>query len=180
MVNGPKQPALLLAPAERADLIVDFRNVPGGLDPDPLQRRAGAVPDGRSTATTTTPATRSTPPCQPRAYGPNTRTLLQIRVKPLVAPPTRRSPCRPTFTPTDPFLVAADAGRADARSRRACPVRHLTLNEDFDAYGRLIQFLGTDQRPYPGHPGAFRPGVLRRPDRGHPARARPRSGRSST
>ncbi|HEX9012141.1 MAG TPA: hypothetical protein VF813_01445, partial [Anaerolineaceae bacterium] len=28
MVNGPQQPLLVMAPAERADLIVDFRNVP--------------------------------------------------------------------------------------------------------------------------------------------------------
>jgi spore coat protein A len=31
-------------------------------------------------------------------------------------------------------------------------VRYLTLNETFDEYGRLIQFLGTDQ---PVNPGAF-------------------------
>ena len=30
MLNGPKQPLLLMAPAERADLIVDFRAVPAG------------------------------------------------------------------------------------------------------------------------------------------------------
>jgi spore coat protein A len=70
------------------------------------------------------------------------------------------------FTPTDSFLLRQDttvplgpiaedaAGTAavslaSGRSERV-KVRRLTLNEDFDSYGRLIQYLGTNVASGPG------------------------------
>ena len=41
---GTARAPLVLAPAERADVIVDFSKVKPGPVPDPVQRRAGAVP----------------------------------------------------------------------------------------------------------------------------------------
>jgi spore coat protein A len=67
----------------------------------------------------------------------------------------------PIFTPTDPFLIFQKPGvpapNPVVNAQGYAPVtlylgkkvmakvRQLTLNEDFDAYGRLIQTLGTNQ-----------------------------------
>ena len=47
------------------------------------------------------------------------------------------------FTPTDPFILSQTPG-VPTPNPAGVPVRQLTLNEDFDAYGRLIQYLGTN------------------------------------
>ena len=67
-------------------------------------------------------------------YGPNTRTIMQIRVKarvgaadasrPLVLPPIDPKPLLPV--PSGTF------------------VRDLSLNEGFDQYGRLVQMIGAN------------------------------------
>ena len=56
----------------------------------------------------------------------------------------------PKFTPTDPFLVKQQPGFPTKKPERA-HVRRLTLNETFDSFGRLIQYLGTD---HPTNSGA--------------------------
>jgi len=150
IVNMPGLPGLLMAPAERADLIVSFRDVPAGSTlllysdapaPYPMGDDANDYYPGN-------PAT----PSSIAGKGPNTRTLLQIRVKartgvddaPISLPPDG-------FTPTDPFLVQQDPGEpTDVPD--GVKVRYLTLNEDFDDHGRLIQFLGTNA---PVNPGLF-------------------------
>ncbi len=153
---------LLLAPAERADVIVDFSNVapgsvlvlyndapapfPGG-DPrndyytgDPDYTRVSGNPDGLSGGAPTTKA----------GFGPNIRTLMQIRIVPLVGTPDPSAPLpllgmdpTPLITPgtvpswvSDPALVHHVPAGVDV-------VRDLTLNEYFDQYGRLIQLVGT-------------------------------------
>jgi spore coat protein A len=129
--GGPTPNQLLLAPAERADLIVDFSNVPAGARLLLVSDARAPYPEGDGPIT-------SIP-----GYGPDTRTLLQIRVKarkgladPLITLPG-------TLTPTDPFLISQTPG-VPTPDPAGVPVRRLTLNETFDAYGRLIQFLGTD------------------------------------
>jgi spore coat protein A len=137
---------LLLAPAERADLLVDLRQVPAGStlilysdapapypEGDALNDYAGAV------------------------SGPDTRTLLQIRVT-AAANPEPFPDLPKQFTPTDPFLISQTRG-VMPRVPPDAVVRCLTLNEAFDKYGRLIQFLGTDTptesgygRPYDSPP----------------------------
>lgn len=146
MVNGPNQPFLLMAPAERADVIVDFRNVPVGSTlilyndapgPFPMgDRRNDYNPDNPKTPTK-------------RGFGPNTRTLLQIKVKARSGPADPPVTLPATLTPTDPFLVTQTSG-VPTPIPTGVPVRYLTLNEDFDEHGRLIQFLGTDQPVNPG------------------------------
>jgi spore coat protein A len=157
---------LLLAPGERADVIVDFSNVrpgsvlilyndapapfPGG-DPrndyytgDPNYTHARANADGLAGGAPSTKVGR----------GPNTRTLMQIRVKRLKGAPDApfTMPTLPALDPdsifpigvlpdwiSDPNLVANLPPGVDV-------VRDLTLNEYFDQYGRLIQLLGTTEQ----------------------------------
>ena len=113
------------------------------------------------------PGNPKTPASIP-GYGPNTRTLLQIRVMPLsspVADPPITLPKPAKFTPTDPFLVKQSAGMPTAYTvnqqgfatiklatgvKVQAKVRSLTLNEAFDEYGRLAQLLGTNVPTIPG------------------------------
>ncbi|HEY3312644.1 MAG TPA: multicopper oxidase domain-containing protein [Anaerolineales bacterium] len=159
MLSGPNQPLLLMAPAERADLLVDFRNVPAGsiliLYTDAPSPFPGGDPRNDYY-----PGNSKTPASKP-GFTPNTRTLLQFRVKarsgPADAPITLPVPAR--FTPTDPFLIKQAAGMPTGYTTNAqgfatirlasgvkvqARVRQLTLNEGFDDFGRLAQFLGTN------------------------------------
>ena len=166
MVNGPNQPLLVLAPAERADLIVDFRNVPAGSTLILYSDAPGPFPGG-DPAQDYYPGNAKTPASIP-GYGPNTRTLLQIRVKARsgAGDAPIRLPTVGGFAPTDPFLIKQSPAKpvtyvADAQgfatiklatgSRVQAKVRSLTLNEGFDEYGRLAQLLGTN---VPTNPGA--------------------------
>ncbi len=140
--GGPTPHQLLLAPAERADLIVDFRNVPAGSRLILLADAPAPYPDGEPD-TDVYPGNPATPLAR-RGYGPNTRTLLQIRVKARhgAADPPISLPKH--LSPTDPFVVAQVPG-VPTPNPAGANVRRLTLNEGFDDHGRLIQFLGTDR-----------------------------------
>jgi spore coat protein A len=171
--NDPSSPTfgnatrynLLLGPAERADVIIDFSKVkpgsvlilysdapapfPGG-DPrndyftgDPDYTNPASNPDGLSGGAPTTRVGK----------GPNTRTLMQIRIGPLVG-----APDPPFVFPTLPGLDPAplvtpgtvppwvsDHHLKNSRRQDIDVVRDLTLNEFFDSYGRLIQLLGTTE-----------------------------------
>lgn len=141
-VNGPAGIPLLLAPAERADVIVDLTQVAPGATlilyndaPTPFP-----MGDGRYDYHPGNPKTPKSIP----DFGPNTRTLLQIKV---VAPVGGSDPALSlpaTFTPTDPFAIAQVPG-VPTPVPASVNVRRLTLNEGFDDRGRLIQYLGTDQ-----------------------------------
>lgn len=139
--GGPTSSQLLLAPAERADLIVDFRDVPAGSKLILLGNAPAPYPEGDSIYDWF-PGNPDTPASN-RGLGPNTRTLLQIRVK------ARKGPADPPITlpgrlsPTDPFVIRQRAG-VPTPNPAGVPVRRLTLNEGSDEFGRLIQFLGTD------------------------------------
>ncbi len=165
MVNGQNQPRLLLAPAERADLIVDFRNVTPGSILILYSDAPGPFPMGDS-RNDYDPSNPKTPDSIP-GYAPNTRALLQFRVGPRNGPadPPISLPRKGGFTPTDPFLIKQEAGQPTSYTARngfatirlangtnvQARVRSLTLNEGSDAYGRLLQELGTNQ---PNNPGA--------------------------
>lgn len=133
---------LLLAPAERADLIVDLTAVkPGSIlllysdAPAPFP-----MGDARYDYDPRNPKTPLVSP----GFGPNTRTLLQLRVGPLTGEPDAPIALPASFSPTEPFLVPQTPGLATPNPA-GVKVRYLTLNEGFDAYGRLIQYLGTNQ-----------------------------------
>ncbi len=161
VVNGPLTPQpqiqLLMAPAERTDLIVDFRGKAGKtylLYSD----AAAPFPMGDS-LNDYYPGNIATPSATP-GKGPNTRTLLQIRVSlPEAVDPVINLPL--VLTPTDRFVVDQFPGEPTPIPA-GVHVRRLTLNESNDAFGRLIQFLGTDEpldlakygfgRPYDADP----------------------------
>ncbi|HEY9072834.1 MAG TPA: multicopper oxidase domain-containing protein, partial [Desulfobaccales bacterium] len=156
---------LLLAPAERADLIIDFTDVPAGSvlilysdapapfpggDPrndyytgDPDYTNAALNPDDLSGGAPSTNA----------GFGPNTRTLLQFRVANLAAVSESKS------LDSLQNMALANAQNAifpaiEPLPQQGVKTRRLTLNETFDYtgltglgamnYGRLIQMLGTD------------------------------------
>ncbi|BDG01391.1 multicopper oxidase family protein [Anaeromyxobacter oryzae] len=147
---------LLLGPAERADVIIDFSDVPLGAKlilysdaPAPFPsgdpRNDYFTGDADQTAIGGAPST-------PLGQGPNTRTLLQFRVVPRVGSADPRT--------LDVLRANAMRGASEDHSRgggsilprieklspRGARVRNLTLNEDFDDLGRLIQRLGTAEQ----------------------------------
>ena len=137
---------LLLAPAERADLIVDFSKVAAGSTLI-LYNDAPAPFPGGDRRYDHDPQNPKTPASKP-GFGPNTRTLLQIRVLP------RTGAADPAISlPTAFDINSGEESRFLPTQVAGVPtpippntkVRRLTLNEGFDRYGRLIQFLGTDQ-----------------------------------
>lgn len=144
LINSRGGVPLLLAPAERADLIVDFTAVPAGSTlilyndaPAPFPRG-----DARYDYYPQNPKTPSSLP----GFGPNTRSLLQIRVvaKSDPADPPITLPSTFDRSQLDPFIVTQTPG-VPTENPPGMTVRHLTLNEAFDQYGRLVQFLGTNQ-----------------------------------
>ena len=154
---------LLLAPAERADVIIDFSKVkpgsvmilysdapspfPGG---DPRNDYFTGNPDYTNPNGNPDGLTGGAPSTQVGS-GPNTRTLMQIRVVPRVGAPDRSLPL-PLLPPMDPLplhlpgFVPAWVSKPNLATHPPLGVdivRDLTLNEYFDANGRLIQLLGT-------------------------------------
>jgi spore coat protein A len=149
---------LLLAPAERADLIIDFSSVPAGTNLILYNDAPAPFPmgDARNDYFTGCPdqTAQGGAPSTPPGYGPNTRTLMQIRVVKLTGAADPLD-----FTGT---LDALDSGLAAAYRDSHEPFGEFdlnpaapgvkyeikTLNEDFDEYGRLIQRVGTDRALY--------------------------------
>ncbi len=150
---------LLLAPAERADVIVDFNGVPAGstfiLYADaPAPFPGGDPRNDYFTGDPDQTAFGGAPSTLP-GFGPNTRTLMKIAVVSDSG----------DSTPTSTWLSALNAQLksnflsgnqpgllyfSDSDPSVPGPVpykgpinRMLTLNEDFDNYGRLIQTIGT-------------------------------------
>ena len=143
---------LLLAPAERADVVIDFNNVAAGtsfiLYNDSVAPFPGGDPrndyftgDGDQTSIGGAPNTA-------QGFGPNTRTLLKI----VVTSGTGDSLSTKTWLNDLNPLLAANFGPGGQQPPllytgpfpyTGTPSRFLTLNEDFDDYGRLIQTLGT-------------------------------------
>ena len=145
---------LLMAPAERADLIIDFSSVPVGSNLILYNDAPAPFPGGdpRNDYYTGCPdqtATGGAPSTQP-GKGPNTRTLMQIRVGKLTGTADPMD-----FNATLDALNAALPGayrdshaalhESDLDPNTADLHEIKTLNEDFDEYGRLIQRVGTDQ-----------------------------------
>jgi spore coat protein A, manganese oxidase len=139
---------LLLGNAERADCIIDFTGIPNGTEFVMYNDAPGPFPVGD-------PANDyflgSVNPIQPAAgTGPDTRQILRIKVQ---GPVNGAEP-----SPSLPILSAAGVGPDPAlladisQFPNPLPVksgvtvnvrRDLTLNENFDQFGRLKQMLGT-------------------------------------
>ncbi|MHB8068648.1 MAG: multicopper oxidase family protein [Desulfobaccales bacterium] len=154
---------LLLAPAERCDLLIDFSGAPLGSklilysdspapfpggDPrndyytgDPNYTTPAGNPEGLSGGA---PSTRA-------GFGPNVRTMMQFRVVP--NPPIDTSKTLNTLQEIAlKNLDSAIFPPIEPLPQQGARVRRLTLNETFETpdtsgnpyYGRLIQILGTD------------------------------------
>ena len=108
MLNGPKQLRLVMAPAERGDFIVDFRDVPAGSVLILYTSAPGPYPSG-DPRNDYYPGNPQTPTAAP-GYGPNTRTLLQFQVVDRVGPADPPVSLPSTLTPTDPFIVTQIPG----------------------------------------------------------------------
>jgi spore coat protein A len=135
--------SLLLGPAERADIIVDFSAFAGQKlilyndAPAPFpdgEESNDYFPGAPENSTITTPG-----------FGPNTRQIMRFNVTAATSadPPLNISPSTDLTVGNDPLLVPLGV----ITPPPGVPVRSLTLNETFDAYGRLIQLLGTDVPP---------------------------------
>ena len=138
---------LILAPAERADVIVDFgKTAPG--DTLLLYNDAPVpFPGGTPLADFYPGNNRLANPPQ-AGYGPNTQTLLQFRVGPRSGAPEGK-PVKLRLPDLYPALLAPAGVTTPPPGVR---VRDLTLNEAIDRFGRLTQLLGTNE---PTSPGAF-------------------------
>jgi spore coat protein A len=144
LLDGSKKATLLLAPAERADLIVDFSDVPAGSILILYNDAAAPFPAGDPAVDYYPGAHKNPTPSNP-GFGPNTRTLLQIVVGPRIGANDSHAPLR--LPPLDPAPLVPPGMTT---LPPGIPVRDLTLNEDFDRFGRLIQRLGTTESLYEG------------------------------
>lgn len=148
---------LVLAPAERCDIIIDFSTVPDNTNiilyndapaPFPMgdPRNDYFTGDPDQTASGGAPSTLA-------GSGPNTRTLMQFRVRgnPATADPASMDTLKNLATTKTPAPFIPTIAPLD--TKKVVKTRRLTLNETFDFgtmpayplnYGRLIQMLGTD------------------------------------
>jgi spore coat protein A len=148
---------LLLAPAERADVVIDFNGEAAGSTfilyndaPAPFpggdSRNDYFTNDKNQTSTGGAVSTQV-------GYGPNSRTLMKIVVgsgSGDVMPTARwlstlTSKLKNNFlTGNQPGLLFHDGDPSvPAFPFKGVATRKLTLNEDFDEFGRLIQTMGT-------------------------------------
>jgi spore coat protein A, manganese oxidase len=148
---------VMLAPAERADLVIDFNGVPAGTSFIMCNDAVTPFPCGDSrndyytgnpdqTAYGGAPSTRL-------GLGPNTRTLMKIVVasgtSDTLSTPTWREQMNRALSnnygASQPALLynSGNPGKSGPLPYNGAVNRIVTLNEDFDEYGRLIQTIGT-------------------------------------
>lgn len=156
--DGPHN--LLMAPAERADLIIDFSMCKPGdrlilYSDAPAPFPGGDTRNDYFTGNPDQTYEGGAPSTKP-GKGPNTRTLMQIRVvaqQGAADPYNFQSTLNALQSPGGLAKAYADShipyGEPDLDPNAVNVIReNKTLNEDFDQYGRLIQRLGTDQGLY--------------------------------
>jgi spore coat protein A len=137
---------LLLGCAERADIIIDFASMDVGdvlilYSDAPAPFPGGDVRNDYYTGNPDLTAIGGAPSTAP-GMGPNTRDILQIRVVAGgTADPVPYSQWLADLQAALPLAYAASQP-ADL-DPTGLPVLGKTLNEDFDAYGRLVQRIGT-------------------------------------
>jgi spore coat protein A, manganese oxidase len=150
---------LLLGPAERADIIIDFSKCPVGSKLILYNDAPAPFPNGDPRDDYYTGAPDYTPaggaPTPNPGFGPNTRTLMQFRVKARTGkadPPQmnllEKAALQGLGGPFGP-TTAANVFPPIAPLVPSGPPRQLALWETFDAYGRLQQMLGNLTAPSP-------------------------------
>jgi spore coat protein A len=149
--NVPFNPAtmkgsLVTGPAERWDMLIDFSGFAGSKvilyndapAPFPVgDPRNDYFPGAPKNPTITTPS-----------FGPNTRQIMRFNVVPATSadPPLTITPSTDLTPGIDPSLVGMWT-TTPLPPPAGVPVRILTLNEDYDSFGRLVQRLGTNAMP---------------------------------
>ena len=143
--------SMLMAPAERLDFILDFAGLAGKSvilytdAPAPFP-----VGDPRNDYYAASGNTASTKP----GYGPDTRIMMRFNVVAATSadPPLSITTATDLTAGLEPFLVPSGVAVQNGALNLppGVPVRQLTLNEDFDSLGRLIQRIGTNVSIYPG------------------------------
>jgi spore coat protein A, manganese oxidase len=155
---------LLMAPAERADLIIDFSSVPVGSNLILYNDAPAPFPGGdpRNDYYTGNPDQSGIggAPSTQAGMGPNTRTLMQFRIVALTgtADPMNFDSTlkalddampgayRDSHQPFGEFDLSP--GYPGAPLPPEVIFENKTLNEDYDEYGRLIQRVGIDVAKY--------------------------------
>jgi spore coat protein A, manganese oxidase len=132
---------LVLAGAERADVIIDF-TTPGNyiLYNDAPGPFFGGGPE--TDYFTGADGLNGNAASGPLGYGPNTRTMMRFKIR------GDGGQAMPAPEVIDQALRALDLGLLTPYGVFEPPagavLRNMTLNEGWDRYGRLIQLLGTD------------------------------------
>jgi len=148
---------LLLAPAERADVVIDFNGVAAGSTFILYNDAPAPFPGGDSRYDYFTGCPDQTAsggaPSTALGHGPNTRTLVKIVVTAgsgdTVSTPSWLAQLNVQLRTN--FLTGNQPGLLFNNGDPSVPAfpyngvanRTLTLNEDFDEFGRLIQTMGT-------------------------------------
>jgi spore coat protein A len=142
------QRSLVVAPAERPDVIVDFSSVPPGTKVILYSDAPAPYPFGDplydffpGLNVADNPVNGTTTP----GNGPNTRVLMRFNVVAATGPADLPLNINTTtdLTPgIDPYLTPWGL-----TTPPSIMPRFLTLNEAFDVYGRLIQIIGDDLAP---------------------------------
>jgi len=137
---------LLLAPAERADLIINFASAAGKnlilYNDAPAPFPGGDQRNDYFTGDLNMTPIGGAPKTLP-GQSPNTRTLLKFTVSPTLPASAGVSVDTSPNSSLAQFLASAADPMTHFQGLRT---RNLTLNEDMDEYGRLIQRLGTNVR----------------------------------
>lgn len=145
---------LIIGCAERVDCIIDFSNANVGDEFIFYNDASGPFPGGdpRNDYFAGNPST----PSAVLGSTIDTRNILRFKVGPttsaVILPSTQTIPASGIqLPPMDPPAIATGAGGATPLTVPAGTfVRDLTLNEDFDPYGRLRQLLGTTKKALVG------------------------------
>jgi spore coat protein A len=135
--------SLLLAPGERADVVIDFAGKAGKTyvlySDTPAPSPGGDIRNdyyyGMSNLTT---IGGSAGPAA--GHGPNTRTLVQF----VVSGTTQDATPTATWLSQIKTALASRVAELIAPSQVGAPKRAISLNETFDVNGRLIQMMGTN------------------------------------
>jgi spore coat protein A, manganese oxidase len=149
--------SLITGPAVRWDLIVDFTGFAG--QKVILYTDAPAPFPQGDEVNDYFPGAPDNPTQPQPGFGPNTRQIMRFNVVPATSTDvplqiTTSTDLTPDLTP---FLVPPGTAvqKGVLHLPPGVPVRQLTLNETSDAYGRLIQLLGTNHRVHGGFGRAY-------------------------
>ena len=137
--------SLIVAPAERPDILVDFSRVAPGQTIVLYNDAAAPFPGGDPRNDFFPGWNLKENPANGLSvagYGPNSRVLMRFKV--VTATGTDATLAIDTTTNLSGGIDAPLVPFGVSTPPPGVPVRPLTLNEAFDAYGRLIQMLGTN------------------------------------